>query len=452
MGGTGVALGRDGAAPFLNPATMTRIGDTRLAFSVHLYRYAHSRVEDLVRIPRTSGGFETEDFKTSSLSGVPSSFCAFVTLAGLIPEESRGWLSVVRGSSGRTKLGLCGATIERETLDFSAENRTFEDANTVVSANLAEESTWQRQSLGPSLSYQLTDRLALGASLHFINTTANKRESLSVVTGERDTELAMASYERQLRASALDGATTLGITYQRGRLTHGLSLRLPSIRFSESARLVRFEAPAEGAASLGHAKGKLSAPLPPVIAWGTGLEWQDTSLEFDVVVGFGGRNSTSTRFVETTLSVEDGTSHTRVGAAESRGRSAVSFRVGGETFLSPSVSLLGGLRYEPSRIVASLEQHSYRTAPSDQSMAAVSLGLGSYGRGSDLLIGTELSSAWGRLPVMAPSLSGTEARLVQRHTFAALVVLSGSVGLSSVKAALHNLRSIEPRRGEPNQP
>src|ERR1700742_3831813 len=37
MGGTGVALGRDGATPFINPAAIVRIRDRRLAFSVHFY-------------------------------------------------------------------------------------------------------------------------------------------------------------------------------------------------------------------------------------------------------------------------------------------------------------------------------------------------------------------------------------------------------------------------------
>src|SRR3954454_596043 len=37
MGSTGVALARDGAAPFFNPATIVRIRDERLAFSVNFY-------------------------------------------------------------------------------------------------------------------------------------------------------------------------------------------------------------------------------------------------------------------------------------------------------------------------------------------------------------------------------------------------------------------------------
>src|SRR5687767_8918643 len=37
MGNTGVALGRDGAAPFNNPAAIVRIRDESLAFSVNYY-------------------------------------------------------------------------------------------------------------------------------------------------------------------------------------------------------------------------------------------------------------------------------------------------------------------------------------------------------------------------------------------------------------------------------
>ena len=37
MGNTGVALAEDGAAPFLNPATIVRIRDEHLAFSVNLF-------------------------------------------------------------------------------------------------------------------------------------------------------------------------------------------------------------------------------------------------------------------------------------------------------------------------------------------------------------------------------------------------------------------------------
>src|SRR5580698_1907633 len=46
MGNTGVALARDGAAPFINPATIVGIDDQRLAFSVNFFTYSLRRVSD----------------------------------------------------------------------------------------------------------------------------------------------------------------------------------------------------------------------------------------------------------------------------------------------------------------------------------------------------------------------------------------------------------------------
>ncbi|WP_437602960.1 hypothetical protein WMF28_15145 [Sorangium sp. So ce590] len=45
LGGTGVVLGVDGAAPFLNPATIIRIEDRNIAFSAAFFRYAHRTLE-----------------------------------------------------------------------------------------------------------------------------------------------------------------------------------------------------------------------------------------------------------------------------------------------------------------------------------------------------------------------------------------------------------------------
>src|SRR5450432_3449387 len=40
MGNTGVALARDGSAPFINPATIVVIDNQRLAFSVNFFTYS----------------------------------------------------------------------------------------------------------------------------------------------------------------------------------------------------------------------------------------------------------------------------------------------------------------------------------------------------------------------------------------------------------------------------
>src|SRR4029079_10720322 len=58
LGGTGVVLGVDGAAPFLNPATLVRIEDRNIAFSSAFFRYAHRKL-DLWHQPRPVGDHPT---------------------------------------------------------------------------------------------------------------------------------------------------------------------------------------------------------------------------------------------------------------------------------------------------------------------------------------------------------------------------------------------------------
>jgi hypothetical protein len=423
---------------------MGRISDTRVAFSVHFYRYTTTTTDGLVRIPTASGRVQIEDAKQSAFSAIPSSFCAFFTLRGIIPEESEGWLKVVRGSSGRTKLGLCGATIERESVSLTAEHRNVVDPGVTTAANLDSESSWQRHSFGPSVSYQLTDGLSVGTSLHLVSTSSRQSHDLALLSGPVGSSQQIATYLHQTTSSSLDGTTTLGATFALRGLTSGLSLRLPSVHFSDSARLTRFESPTTGNATLGAAKGHLDAPLPPVLTIGSGVEWENHSLELDLAVSLGKGSGFRTSLDEQSTTSDTGAVTKRHSVVDAAGRTAVSLRVGGEWYLSPSLSLLGGARYEPSRVVASSRDAAYQIAPTDASILATSVGLGSYGRGTELLIGTEMSYGWGRIPISIPSLSGTSYSLADQRTWSALFVISGSIGLSSVRQTFTNFKELSP--------
>ncbi len=456
MGGTGVALGRDGSTPFLNPAAMGRISDTRLAFSVRFYRYSRTTVDSLIRIPEGTGSLRVEDYDQQSLAGVPSSFCAFITLSGLIPEEASGLLRVVRGKSGRTKLGICGATIEREGLSLTAEHRRFETGDGVLVANADLERSWSRSVLGPSVSYQLTDRLTLGASMHVVSTAALERSSLSILSDSPAYAGQPGTYLDERHASSWDGMTTLGATYGWQSLTTGVSLRLPSVHFADSARATSFEQSGAAPSVLRAGSGDYSADLPVVLTLGTGLDWPGTSLEFDVAATWGGPLAYETEIDDQSYSGHPLGLETRRSRSRIRGRSAVAFRTGGEWSISPSLSILAGLRYEPSRVVTSSD--SYAIAPSDGSLLGSAIGLGSYGRGTELLFGTELSYGWARIPVPDPSLEGSGRVITHQRTWSALLVLSGSVGLSSVKQTWRNFKDLRDqhdqrsRRADPPHP
>src|SRR5579863_1578500 len=84
MGSTGVALGRDGAGPFLNPATITHIDDSGVAFSVNFYQFQLSHLDNF----RQPGAVDSSKYpglslpnpslQSSRFDALPSSLCLFL--------------------------------------------------------------------------------------------------------------------------------------------------------------------------------------------------------------------------------------------------------------------------------------------------------------------------------------------------------------------------------------
>src|SRR3954464_7625340 len=80
MGNTGVALGRDGASPFLNPATVVGIDDRQLAFSVNFLALQLNSFKDWHQPSSVDPRFGEVSLSESSISStrittVPSTVC-----------------------------------------------------------------------------------------------------------------------------------------------------------------------------------------------------------------------------------------------------------------------------------------------------------------------------------------------------------------------------------------
>ena len=71
-----------------------------------------------------------------------------------------------------------------------------------------------------------------------------------------------------------------------------------------------------------------------------------------------------------------------------------------------------------------------------------SLGIGSYGDGNQLLLGTQLSYGWGKSIAVNPYTSPQTLALVDQKTFGAMFVIAGSVSLSAFKRTLKDLGSV----------
>jgi len=168
MGNTGVALARDGSAPFLNPATIVRINDNSLAFSVNFYSFgATSFVGWHQPAPVDTSHFGNVALKETSISTngfrvLPSTLCLFFTIRGVTAEGSDD----AGLHRGRQKLAVCFGSTEFEDvlLPALAYQGSTPGGTTAQAQSIAR--SWNRFQAGPTYSISLSDDLAIGLSLH----------------------------------------------------------------------------------------------------------------------------------------------------------------------------------------------------------------------------------------------------------------------------------------------
>ena len=440
-GGTGVALGRDGAAPFLNPATISGIADTKVAFSVHAYQLSLTQLPDFYRPLPGRPEYADSSIVRRKFSTVPSTFCAFVALTRIIPEESSGLLARVRGYSGRTKLGICGATIERDSFELSAEglSQVRRDATSSVAYDVRR--TWRRFSIGPSLSYQITDQLTVGASSHVVVTGARSSWDINSLALD-EAGAAFTSYSENMRGDSVDGSTIVGVTYAYRRQTFGLSARLPAVHFWGNARATRFVTAPNADAELALSTGSFKAPPRPNVALGTGVEWDMCTLEVDAIHTLGAPNSIETHLATTAYDRGSPQGRARDTVARERTRAITSFRLGAQWSVSPTLSLIGGARVDPSATHGPLARAPARFLQARTHQVAGSLGIGSSATGTELLIGGQLTHGWGKMLLLTPTHSGVDRSVMDTKTFTFVLVLSGSVNLRSITRAVEDLGEL----------
>ena len=70
---------------------------------------------------------------------------------------------------------------------------------------------------------------------------------------------------------------------------------------------------------------------------------------------------------------------------------------------------------------------------------AGTLGLGSYGNGTELLFGTELSYGWGKSFAVDNYVLPNSLALVTASTFTVMLVIAGSTSLSTIRSAVDRL-------------
>ena len=186
MGGTGVALSSDGTGPFLNPATMTRITDSRVAFSVNMYSFGFSKAGGWFQPgpvdEKRFGNLPSADVSTTyvQFSALPSTFCLFFFShtgemaftkhpdAPKKPEvnekDDTAPPPAQRAESPR-QLSFCFATTEQNA--FNTSDTNVRGAGSVMARQAQSvQEYWNRYAIGPSYASRITEHWSLGVSLH----------------------------------------------------------------------------------------------------------------------------------------------------------------------------------------------------------------------------------------------------------------------------------------------
>jgi hypothetical protein len=450
MGGTGVALARDGAAPFLNPATILNIDDSGVAFSVNFYTAQWTTLSAF----HQPGAVDTARYgqlslPDTSLSGshadaLPSTLCLFLTI-GHWGDNAPEADPVPGHRVGRRKLAACLGTLER--LNVSATAAGYSGSSGTLTANQAAsvQQAWQRVYVGPTYGQYVTDDVAIGGSLDGVVTTASSQWDVDTLIHEGTAPSLSSTYDTATSGYSVDLAAQLGLTWHiDSSQVLGVSVSSPSLHMV--GNLNATDGLQVGSrAQLATSTGSFSAPTPVRLAVGLGSVGRRVRVESDasLYVPVTYLEHSDLQTTQTAAGATSTTSTRGPTSLEVNGRPLVDAAVGLETFLSPRLSLLTGASLDLSPLgplplhpsIGTLEQTRMQRA-------ALAIGVGSYGDGSELLFGTELSYAWGQSLAFDPFEATPGLTVVDQRTFGIMFIIAGSASISAFRRTLRDLGDV----------
>jgi hypothetical protein len=452
MGNTGVALGRDGAAPFLNPATVVGIDDRRLAFSVNFLALQVNHFKDWHQpagVDPRFGELSLGDRSISSsrITTVPSTLCLFLSLSALKGDAGTAKDDPTPWKGGRQKFAVCLATLESEDLIVPALSVHAPTAAGTTAQAVSLLRKWNRVQVGPSYSAQVNDKLALGASLQVAYTTMSFIQDAASITSAIDGSAVQSSLGAAGSGTSVDLTAIVGATYRLGGVTFGASIQIPSLHIlgNYAATLHQtLDAEVGSGATIARGAGSFRAKPPARLAVGVGKAFERFTVEANASFTFGYREAlASSMQVDSTATVDNVlTTSTFQATYAARTRPTVNAAIGGEYFMSPRLSVLGGLWTN----VSPFAPLSPAPAPSLGNLVqgrahrlGLSLGLGSYGDGGELLFGTQLGYGWGQSIVANLYSVPSDWSVVSSSNYSALFIIAGSTNLRAIKSAIEGV-------------
>jgi len=451
MGNTGVALGIDGAAPFLNPATIVRLDDHRFAFSVNFFNFTLSQLSGF----HQPGPVDAAQFGNVALSGtgltssafnvLPSTLCLFFTLADGSPDPNA---AVTNLSSWRQKLAICLGTTESQSVGFSALpfSGTTSIGPTIQSQSLV--ATWSRLNLGPSYSVAVSRRLAFGISLHGVLSSESYILDSSAITAAATNGAVQSSLGIAGGASSFDISAIVGAIYSAAPYTFGLSFTAPAIHALGGYTGTMHDAYGSGAtanATIANATGSFTAGPPIRVALGAGVEWPRLSLELNESLYIPSPSGFAAAVTGTTTTLA-GTALMTVPLAATYSvpeHPVLNTAAGAEYFVKKDFSLVGGASFN----LSALPPLAATLSPGNliqerQNTVTASAGVGTYGRGGTLLLGFQLGYGWGESLAPNPYVTPNDLSVIDTHTYSVMLILAGSTSLKNLGHAVVRIQNV----------
>ena len=420
------------------------IVDSGLAFSVNFYSFQTSQLTDFhepggtLALPNTS-------LDAWRIDALPSTFCIFFDVGrwgGSVPVEDRA------PRKGHRKLSAYVVTPERQALSATASGYTGDAGALHASQALSINQWWTRFYVGPSYSVYVSDRVALGASLQTVGTIANSTWAVDTLVSDTSGRGTASAYDTGANAYSLDLAAVLGMIWHiDDAQVLGVSLMTPSVHLvGEYTGTTSVQTQdSAGAATQTTSDGSYRATVPLRLGVGFGADLGRARVEADattyIPVDDLAHADLSTH--QTNLVGGTATSSSLSRSLTVAGCPLVDAAVGLEWFTSPSLSLLGGLSTDFSALAPLARSPPIGTlAETRVHRVALSMGIGSHGDGSELLLGTQLAYGWGKSIAVDPYVSPAELTLVDSRTYGAMLIIAGSVSLTALKRTMQDLRTV----------
>ncbi len=453
MGDTGVALGTDGAAPFLNPATVVRVESTlalAVTFvSIDLLHGSNWYVPGPVDPKYGTVPITGADIGRVSGNAIPSTLCLFLGLPKLWQRKPT---PVVRGlpppppqppsRQGNEKLALCLGTTELQNFDWVGQGYQPPAGGGAIAQASSVRFSWQRFVVAPTYAIDLTNDFAIGASVQGTFTNFGSSSSVGAITSGGTVTPTSSSYQLGASGSDFGLSALLGATLRLGHLALGASIQSPDFSVyghGNDSNYVDYATAAAQTSAIYLGQGDFHARNPTRMALGIGWDWPHGSVEIDGQLALADGHALELDMQGTTTELPGGTSMAQPLTLNTRYQPTVNASAGVEIFVRRSLSLLGGFATDFSAVDG---LSPMGLAPTKIDRLLGSFGIGYHGESGTLLIGAQAYYGWGQ--ALAPNVYASPPVETPTgvQTFGVLFVLAGATDLKAISQAVNEVKEL----------